>query len=186
MSERKSSRLPFYTIGHSNRSTEEFVQLLRPPRVECVIDVRKMPMSRSNPQFNSDALAASLQHSQIGSRHIAALGGLRAKQRSEEVELNSFWENKSFHNYADYALSDAFRQGMSVLVEEGKRQVCAIMCSEAVWWRCHRRLIADNLIARDETVFHILGDHRIDPAVLTSSAVIPPDGTIVYPSASMN
>lgn len=180
MPDRKSSKLPFFTIGHSNRTTEEFLRLLEASRVACVVDVRKITMSRSNPQFNADTLAQSLQHHGIDYRHLAALGGLRSKQPNQRLDVNSFWKNRSFHNYADYALSNAFGEGLMELIEEGRRRVCAIMCAEAVWWRCHRRLIADNLIARGETVYHILDTHHIDRATLTPGAVVRPDRTVVY------
>ena len=173
--------LPFFTIGPSNRSLEEFVELLKASRVERVIDVRKMPMSRTNPQFNKDTFPDALAAFQVSYDHIAALGGLRGKTRSLPSDMNGMWENKSFHNYADYALSDPFREGLEGLIAEGRERRCAIMCSEAVWWRCHRRLIADNLIARGEAVFHIMGRDRIEPARLTSGAVVRADKTVVYP-----
>jgi uncharacterized protein (DUF488 family) len=174
---------PFFTIGHSSRSLGEFVDLLKAPRVERVVDVRKMPMSRTNPQFNRDTFAGALAAFQISYDHLAALGGLRGKARSLPSDINAFWENRSFHNYADYALSQQFHEGLERLIAEGRKGRCAIMCSEAVWWRCHRRLIADNLIARGEAVFHIMGRDRIEAARLTSGAVVRPDKTVIYPDA---
>ena len=93
------------------------------------------------------------------------------------------WENRSFHNYADYALTQEFRAGLAHLIGEGRKRRCAVMCSEAVWWRCHRRLIADNLIAHGETVIHIMDKGRLEPARLTPGAVIRPDKSVVYPVA---
>lgn len=174
---------PFFTIGHSNRGIEEFIDLLRGPRVERIIDVRKIPMSRANPQFNKNALPQALASSQIAYEHLEALGGRRSTARSVPVDTNGFWKNKSFHNYADYALSAEFQAGLERLVALGTRQRCAVMCSEAVWWRCHRRLISDYLIARGETVVHIMGAHRLEPARLTEGAVIRPDGNVVYPGS---
>lgn len=174
-------RPPFFTIGHSSRSLEEFVELLREPRVERVVDVRKMPMSRANPQFNRDIFPQSLAAFQVSYDHIVELGGLRGKAQALPSPVNGFWQNRSFHNYADYALSEMFRAGLERLIGEGRERRCAIMCSEAVWWRCHRRLIADNLIARGETVFHIMGNGRIDAARLTPGAVVRPDKSVVYP-----
>lgn len=176
--------LPFFTIGHSNRSLDEFIGLLRGAAIERVVDVRKMPMSRANPQFNRDTLPGALAPCQISYEHIAALGGLRGKTQNLPAEINGFWENRSFHNYADYALSAAFHEGLERLIAEGRRRRCAIMCSEVVWWRCHRRLITDYLLARGETVFHIMGPDRIEPARLTSGAVVRADGTVVYPAAA--
>jgi uncharacterized protein (DUF488 family) len=174
--------LPFFTVGHSNRDFDAFAALLREAQVERVVDVRKMPMSRANPQFNEDALGGALAAWQISYEHMAALGGLRGKVPGVPADTNGFWENRSFHNYADYALSQPFRDGLARLIEEGRERRCAIMCSEAVWWRCHRRLIADNLIARGETVLHIMEHGRLEPAKLTSGAVVQADGTVVYPS----
>lgn len=172
----------FFTIGHSNRSMAEFAALLRDPDVKRVVDVRKMPMSRSNPQFNGEALASALALLGIGYEHLAPLGGLRGKTQGLPAALNGFWTNPSFHNYADYALSAPFRAGLELLRDIGHRQSCAIMCSEAVWWRCHRRIIADYLLARGEAVFHILSEARPEPARLTAGAMVQPDGLIFYPT----
>jgi uncharacterized protein (DUF488 family) len=172
---------PFFTIGHSNRSLAEFVGLLEVPRVERVVDVRKMPRSRTNPQFNGDVLAEELAPAGIAYEHLAALGGLRGKARSLAPEVNGFWTNESFHNYADYALTAEFRAGLERLLDEGRRERSAIMCSEAVWWRCHRRIVADYLLACGEEVFHIMGPDRLEPARLTPGAVVGADGTVTYP-----
>ena len=174
--------LPFFTVGHSNRSLEEFVGLLSGPYVERVVDIRKIPKSRANPQFNQDKLPATLAPFGISYEHVAALGGLRGKPRGVPADVNGFWDNQSFHNYADYALSADFRHGLEHLLHEGRNRRCAIMCSEAVWWRCHRRIVTDYLLASGETVFHIMADNRLEPAHLTSGAVIQPGGTIVYPA----
>ena len=174
-------KLPFFTIGHSNRSLEDFVELLSRARIELVADIRTIPRSRTNPQFNEDTLPGALATLDICYEHMAALGGLRGKTRASPRDINGLWTNESFHNYADYALSDPFREGLEGLIAEGRERRCAIMCSEAVWWRCHRRLIADNLIARGEAVFHIMGCDRIETARLTSGAVVRADKTVVYP-----
>ena len=176
-------RLPFFTIGHSNRSLEAFVELLSGADIGLVADIRTIPGSRANPQFNEDTLPEALAAFQISYEHIAALGGLRRKARGSLAEVNAFWTNESFHNYADYALSAPFHAGLGHLLTEGRERRCAIMCSEAVWWRCHRRIVADYLIARGETVFHIMGQGRLEPARLTLGAVIQPGGSIVYPAA---
>jgi uncharacterized protein (DUF488 family) len=177
-------KLPFFTIGHSNRSLEGFVELLREPHVERVVDIRKIPRSRSNPQFNKDTLPGALIAFGISYEHEVALGGLRGKAISLLRHVNGFWTNESFHNYADYALSEQFHAGFEHLIGEGRKRHCAIMCSEAVWWRCHRRIVSDYLIANGETVFHIMGKSRLVPARLTSGAVIQPDGAIVYPATN--
>jgi len=177
-----SVALPFFTVGHSNRSLDEFIALLREPQIACIVDVRKVPRSRSNPQFNGDTLSAALASGDIAYDYVPALGGLRGKDRNLPADTNGFWENASFHNYADYALSTEFERGLDRLIGEGRRRRCAIVCSEAVWWRCHRRLIADRLIARGETVFHIMGPGRLEAAHLTAGAVICPDRSVVYPA----
>jgi len=174
-------KLPFFTIGHSNRGIEAFVALLREAQVELLVDIRKIPMSRANPQFNKDRLPGSLAAYQISYEHIAALGGLRGKARALPAAVNGFWTNDSFHNYADYALSEQFHTGLERLLAVGRQRRSAIMCSEAVWWRCHRRIVADYLISGGETVIHIMNEGRHEPAQLTPGAVIQPDEKIVYP-----
>ena len=174
-------KIPFFTIGHSIRSLEEFVELLKSAQVRRLVDVRTVPRSRTNPQFNKETLPGALAASDISYEHMADLGGLRGKSRTVAPDVNAFWTNDSFHNYADYALSEEFHSGLGRLIEEGHRERCAIMCSEAVWWRCHRRIVTDYLIARHEEVFHIMGQGRLEAAKLTPGAVIRADGTVVYP-----
>jgi len=175
---------PFFTIGHSTRSLEEFVELLQGAQVQRLVDVRTVPRSRTNPQFNKETLPGALATAEISYEHMADLGGLRGKSRTIAPDVNAFWTHSSFHNYADYALSEEFHSGLGRLIEEGRRERCAIMCSEAVWWRCHRRIVADYLIARREEVFHIMGEGRLEAAKLTPGAVIRPDGKVIYPAAN--
>lgn len=176
-------RLPFFTIGHSDRSIAEFVRLLAGADVALVADIRKIPRSRANPQFNAEALALALAAHGIGYERIAELGGLRGKAGAIPPDMNGFWRNRSFHNYADYALSDRFRAGLEQLLSDGRERRCATMCAEAVWWRCHRRIVSDYLIARGETVFNIMGETRLEPACLTEGAVVRGDGSVIYPAA---
>lgn len=171
---------PVYTIGHSTRTVDEFVELLRIGNVELVVDIRSVPRSRTNPQFNLDVLPETLASWQIGHTQIKELGGLRGKSKTVSVEVNGFWNNQSFHNYADYALSDEFRLGLSRLLELSQDRRCSIMCSEAVWWRCHRRIVADYLLCRGRTVFHLISRLRVDPAKLNEAAIESGDA-IVYP-----
>ena len=175
----------FFTIGHSTHEVTEFVDLLKGEQIGLVVDVRTVPRSRSNPQFNGDVLAQTLAQDQIGYERIAALGGLRGKQRDVAQGVNAFWQNQSFHNYADYSLTEAFHSGLERLCALGQEQSCAIMCAEAVWWRCHRRIIADYLLAAGETVLHILGQGRIEPARMTAAARLGPDGSLTYPAADL-
>jgi uncharacterized protein (DUF488 family) len=173
----------FYTIGHSTRSTGEFISLLEEVSVALIADVRTVPRSRHNPQFNTDALAQSLRAAGIDYRHLPALGGLRGKKQDPGPSPNDFWENGNFRNYADYAATASFRQGLEELRALGQAHICAIMCAEAVWWRCHRRIIADYLLAAGETVIHILGEGHLEPARITEAAVTNSDGVITYPAA---
>jgi uncharacterized protein (DUF488 family) len=155
---------PFFTIGHSTRSVEDVADLLKAVGADMIVDVRSMPRSRANPQFNVDTVADALAERQIGYRHIAALGGLRGRQATFETSPNTFWRNKSFRNYADYAMTPAFKAGLDELVALGRQRTCAIMCAEVLWWRCHRRIIADYLLAGGAAVFHILGPRSVNPA----------------------
>jgi uncharacterized protein (DUF488 family) len=173
---------PFFTIGHSTRPIAEFISLLRHVDVRLVVDVRTVPRSLRNPQFNADALVESLAAHQIGYNRIAALGGLRSKSHDVPPEANAFWSNQSFHNYADYAMTEPFQHGIALLRELGHTQRCAIMCAETLWWRCHRRIIADYLLAARETVFHILQMDRIEEATITPAAKGEPDCILTYPA----
>ena len=149
-----------------------------------VADVRTLPRSLTNPQYNRDVLPQTLERADIGYEHIAALGGLRGRARDVEPSVNGFWQNDSFHNYADYAMGQNFRNGLARLKELGHDRRCAIMCSETVWWRCHRRIIADYLIASGEAVFHVLAQEYVKPAKLTSIARLEPSGILTYPVTS--
>ena len=173
--------LPVYTIGHSNRTVEAFIDLLAGQDVTQLVDIRSMTMSRVNPQFNAEPLTVSLAERGIAYRYIAALGGLRKRSFDVPQDLNGVWRKRSFHNYADYALSGAFHAGMAELCSMAEDRVTAIMCAEAVWWRCHRRIVADNLLARGIAVFHIMENGRIVAAELTPGAVVRPDGSVIYP-----
>lgn len=174
--------LTFFTIGHSTRSIGEFIDLLAAFEIGLVVDVRTVPRSRTNPQYNREALGTSLSASQIAYEHIAELGGLRPRSRDIAPRVNGFWENQSFHNYADYAMSAGFQSGLARLRELGNVRPCVVMCAEAVWWRCHRRIITDYLLAAGEQVFHILGPGKIVQATLTKAARPQPVGTLTYPS----
>ena len=171
---------PFYTIGHSTRPIDKFIDLLTASEVGIVVDVRTVPRSRTNPQYNRETLPGALAGFQIAYEHIAELGGLRGRAQDVASDVNAFWENQSFHNYADYAMGGSFRSGLARLRELGSVRRCAVMCAEAVWWRCHRRIIADYLLVADERVFHILGPKAVAPASLTKGAKPQPDGAVVY------
>jgi len=171
----------FFTIGHSTRSIGDFVGLLTSADVSLVVDVRMVPRSRTNPQYNLEAIPNTLSKFHIAYQHIATLGGLRGRKPDVPADVNAFWQNQRFHNYADYAMSEDFHSGLNRLRELGHATQCAIMCAEAVWWRCHRRIIADYLIASGESVLHILGPNHIENAHMTEAAQVGPGAMLTYP-----
>jgi hypothetical protein len=170
------------TIGHSTRPIDEFIDLLRRHGVERLVDVRTIPRSRHNPQFNREALAKSLQDAGIDYAHLKELGGLRHPRLDS---VNTGWRNTSFRGYADYMQSAEFDQALDRLLNlcAGKR--CAVMCAEAVPWRCHRSLLADALSTRGIAVEHIMSGSRRDVHQLTPFARIQ-DGKVVYPGPKGN
>lgn len=171
----------FTTIGHSNRRPCEVLDMLRGERVELLIDVRSFPRSRTNPAFNIDRLPDDLARVQIGYRHCPALGGRRPKQPGVDENLNALWRVQSFHNYADYALGDDFSAAFDELVRLGRGRRLALMCSEAVWWRCHRRIIADYLILNGHPVDHLMAPGTISHATPTPGAQRTSRGKVIYP-----
>lgn len=173
---------PFFTVGHSTRTLAEFIGLLEEPRVELVVDVRRLPGSARYPWFDQDPLSAALDEVGIRYRRAEGLTGRRPVSKDVPFEVNAWWENRSFHNYADHALSDEFRSALGDLREWGRARRAAVMCSEAVWWRCHRRIIADHLLAHDEDVRHILGVDHIDAARPSLGAAIDPHRDVTYPA----
>ena len=173
---------PFFTIGHSVRPLDVFIDLLKDADVQLVVDVRAIPRSRTNPQYNADTLPRSLSDVHIGYEHIAALGGRRGRQRNVPPDVNGFWQNDSFHNYADYAMGEDFHAALQQLRQLGHAKRCAIMCAETLWWQCHRRIISDYLIAAGETIFHILGSGQVTQAVLADAAKPGADGALTYPA----
>lgn len=179
-------QLRFYTIGHSTRSVTDLVHLLQQNGVSLLVDVRTVPRSRTNPQFNADVLPRSLETYRIGYRHIAKLGGLRGRRKGAAPSPNTFWDNESFRNYADYTATSDFRDGLAELISLGRSHVCAIMCAEAVWWRCHRRIITDYLLAGGNEVFHIMAPGKVEPARMTEAAMRQPDGTLIYPGPQLS
>lgn len=182
MTEAGAARLPFFTIGHARLALADFIALLQASRIELLVDVRAFPRSRTNPQFNEDTLPAALAGHGIDYLHLAELGGRRGRQPGVAPEVNGAWDNESFHHYADYTLQPAFRAGLERLRALGQERRLAIMCAESVWWRCHRRIIADQLLGAGETVRHIMADH-VEDARLTRFARVGPDGSVTYPAA---
>jgi uncharacterized protein (DUF488 family) len=172
----------FFTIGHSTRSLDEFVNLLRENRIAAIADIRRIPRSRTNPQFNTDTFGIALAERQIAYSHIAELGGLRSRKKSAEPSPNTYWTNDSFRNFADYTATEAFAQGLHRLEALGESHRTAIMCAEVVWWRCHRRIVADYLICGGHPVVHIMGPAKSEPAKLTPAARREGDRLLVYPA----
>ena len=172
-----SAALSVLTIGHSTRGAGEFLSLLFEHGVSCVVDVRTVPRSRHNPQFNRETLPAGLGAEGIGYTHLPELGGLR---RPRPDSPNGGWRNASFRGYADYMLTNAFAAGLERLLDLAREGRVALMCAEAVPWRCHRSLIADSLAARGVRVEHILGPGRRRPHVFSPMARVE-GGRVLYP-----
>jgi uncharacterized protein (DUF488 family) len=172
-----------FSVGHSTRTIEELIAILSDAGVACVADVRLIPRSRRHPHFNTDRLASSLSDAGILYRHLQSLGGRRSA-RPGGGSRNTLWRVDAFRNYADYAETPAFSEALSELEQVARERRTAYMCAEALWWRCHRRLITDYLLARGWEVIHLLGLGQQEAASLTPGAVVHRDGTIEYPSAS--
>ena len=173
-----------YSIGHSTRTIEDFIDLLNENGIELLVDVRTFPMSRYNPQFNKETLTSSLKHHGISYLHLAKLGGRRGKTSTSSH--NTAWEHSSFRNYADYAETEPFREGLEELIALARKSRTCYMCSEAVWWRCHRRIITDYLLSRGWNVWHIMACGKLQEAELNENAVVSEDGKITYPAAQEN
>jgi uncharacterized protein (DUF488 family) len=168
-----------YTIGHSTREIEEFIALLKEHDIPLLIDVRRFPGSRRHPQFNKEAFAQSLKDADIDYRHMKILGGRR--NQPEKNSANDGWRSEGFRAYADYLNTHEGQKAMSELVELSRNTVYALMCAEALYWRCHRQLIADALLAREINVYHIMHPGEVDQHSLNDMAQIVDDGRIIYP-----
>jgi hypothetical protein len=170
---------PILTVGHSTRAIEEFVELLRQHGVERLVDIRTIPRSRRNPQFNSEALAKLLKREGLEYSHIKELGGLRHPHKDS---TNTGWRNASFRGYADYMQTDEFARAVGRLLQLCAAKRCAVMCAEAVPWRCHRSLLADALAVRGIPVEHILSGSRRDVHNITPFARIEKE-RVTYPES---
>lgn len=167
-----------YTIGHSTRTLDELVEALCSVGVDLLVDIRTIPRSRHTPQFNREALSTDLPRRGIGYKHMPALGGLR-KPRPDS--RNTAWRNASFRGFADYMESPAFAAALDELRALARdARSAAIMCAEAVPWRCHRSLVADALTARGDTIFHLMGPDKAQPHALTPFARVE-GGRVSYP-----
>ncbi len=172
---------PIFTIGHSTRTIAEFVALLKQVNVDLLVDVRSIPRSRAVPQFNFDTLPGSLAAEGIGYQPLRSLGGRRHHLKGAPPSSNTFWRVLAFRNYADYAETAEFHAGLDELLALSRQHRCAIMCAEAVWWRCHRRIITDYLLLRGVPVEHIMGLGVVTPATITPGARVMLDGSLCYP-----
>ncbi len=169
--------MTIYTIGHSTRDIEEFIDLLRHNAITQLIDIRTVPKSRHNPQYEQNVLKKSLTKNNIAYMYLKELGGLRPKAK---VSVNQGWRNTSFRNYADYMQTESFISGIKTLLQIAKDEVTVIMCAEAVPWRCHRSLVGDALLVRGVKVSDIMSKTSVKAHTLTSFAVV--DGkNITYP-----
>ena len=171
--------LSVFTIGHSTRTWKQFLELLRAHGIERVVDVRSIPRSRHNPQFNRETLSAKLHGARIGYVHLRSLGGLRHARRDSP---NLGWRNASFRGFADYIQTPDFEAGIRRLISLAKQKKSAIMCAEAVPWRCHRSLIADALTVRGIRAFHIVSGKSVRGHTLTSFGRVR-GNCIIYPVA---
>jgi uncharacterized protein (DUF488 family) len=170
-----------YTIGHSTRSLNELVEVLRSFGVRSLVDIRTVPRSRHTPQFNREALSRRLPRRRIRYRHLPGLGGLR-KPRADSP--NTAWRNASFRGFADYMETPEFAASLRELRALAREAgPVAVMCAEAVPWRCHRSLVADALVARGDEVLHIMGRAKAHPHTLTPWARVE-DGRVSYPGAA--
>ena len=169
-----------YTIGHSTRSLDELVELLRAHGVERLVDVRTIPRSRHNPQFNRETLSKSLHNRRLNYRHMKDLGGLR---KPDPQSINTGWRNSAFRGFADYMQTPAFDEALDTLVELAKEKPTAIMCAEAVPWRCHRSLIADALIVRGFEVRDIMSATSAKVHELSPMAKVRQQH-VIYPESS--
>ncbi|WP_347266016.1 DUF488 domain-containing protein [Paracoccus sp. (in: a-proteobacteria)] len=176
----------FVTIGHSSRDIGEFLAMLGAAGVGLVADVRRFPHSRSHPVFDGARLRDELARAGIGYRHLPALGGRRGQQADMDPGLNAYWHVQAFHNYADYALGPDFAAGFAELLALGYEQRVALMCAEAVWWRCHRRIIADHLLLSGHAVTHLLAPGHSEPAQPTPGARMAAAGKVIYPATAGN
>ena len=172
-----------YTIGHSTRSLEDLIAALKAAGVTAVADIRRFPRSRRHPHFNSETLGPALAEASIFYRHFPGLGGRRPARGDGKPSKNLLWREPAFRNFADYAETPEFRAAFAELKVLAASRPTAILCAEAVWWRCHRRIVTDYLIAAGFTVVHIFDGEKREPATLTPGAETLPDGSLRYAGA---
>jgi uncharacterized protein (DUF488 family) len=171
--------LSVLTVGHSNQPLERFLSLLAQHRVEALADIRRFPSSKKFPHFKQSSLAAALQKAGIEYHWFQELGGRRRKEKGDSSPNLGLY-NAGFRSYADYMLTKEFQKGIDNLLEMAGHKRTAIMCAEALFWRCHRRLVSDFLDANGITVQHIMPTGELRPHKLTSGALVE-NGQVTYP-----
>ncbi len=172
-----------FTIGHSTRDLDSFLAALTAAGVDGVADIRRFPRSRRYPHFNAENLAPALAAAGIAYRPFPTLGGRRGKRTDGAPSPHRLWREEPFRNFADYAETSEFRAAFDALCAMARDGALAVMCAEAVWWRCHRRIVADYLLVAGFAVVHIFDEKKREPAKLTAGAVPRPDGTVLYEGA---
>lgn len=195
MSNNNNNKIKIWTIGHSTRTLDVLVDMCRCFGIQTLVDIRSYPGSRAVPEFNKEFLMRALPDRGIEYRHVVDLGGRRPKQRLPSnimqsiggyqhlsvAELNAAWEKAPFKNYADYALSDTFQNALNSLISTASCSRTVIMCSEAVWWRCHRRIVSDCLVAHDVDVYHIMGINKSTLHTRTPFGQVIEHSRTIYP-----
>ena len=173
---------PLFGIGHSTLALEDFLARLQAHAIGCVVDVRRLPGSRRFPHFDAQVLAPALASHGIDYLHATGLGGRRGRSLPPgEPSPNGFWQNASFRRYADYAMGEDFHAALGALLDRAATQRCVLMCAEVLWWRCHRRIIADYALAAGRVFCHIQGDGRAASATMTPAAKRAGDH-LIYPA----
>jgi len=170
--------LTIWTVGHSNKTIDDFLTLLRAHNIELVADVRRFPGSRRYPHFGQEKLSEALNEKGIDYEHFEILGGRREPKKDSE---NMAWRNEGFRGYADYMETPEFRSGIDQLRDRARRRRTAIMCAEALWWQCHRSMVADFLLSLGDEVLHILGTEKTEPHRYSSPARVV-NGKLTYHS----
>lgn len=168
-----------FTIGHSTRSIEEFIALLKEHDIQLLIDVRRYPGSRRHPQFNKNVLTQSLKTADIGYNHMKVLGGRRDQPNKDSK--NDGWRSTGFRAYADYLNTDEGQNAIKELIKLSQNTIFAMMCAEALYWRCHRQLIADHLLARNLKIYHIIKPGQLEAHSINEMARIQEDNRVIYP-----
>jgi uncharacterized protein (DUF488 family) len=169
------------TIGHSNRTLDAFLEALRSFAIDTLVDIRRFPRSRANPQFNGEPLVTALAAAGIEYVPLPELGGRRGGKDAPRTRRQGGWRVQAFRAYAAYATTPAFRTGFDALMARARCSRCAVMCAGAVWWRCHRRIVADYLLTEGVRVRHILAARQAREACLTPFARVEPEGALLYP-----